>query len=80
SLGILEPILSAPSRSRRNGTDTWPMHAHGGCWAEVIDRTVTQGGLCSTPYAPMLPLPASGPGRRYVNSAQAQGHIIMAQR
>lgn len=43
-LGILEPTLSTPSRSRRNGTDTWSMHAQGGCWVEVADRIVTQGG------------------------------------
>ncbi|MGH3904262.1 MAG: hypothetical protein ACRDTE_08740 [Pseudonocardiaceae bacterium] len=43
-LGILEPTLSTPSRTRRNGTDTWSMHAQGGCWVEVTDTTVTQGG------------------------------------
>ncbi len=43
-LGILEPTLSPPSRGRRDGADTWWMHAEGGCWVEVVDRTVTQGG------------------------------------
>ncbi|MGH3834226.1 MAG: hypothetical protein ACRDSF_00765 [Pseudonocardiaceae bacterium] len=43
-LSILEPTLSTPSRSKRNGTDTRWMHAQGGCWVEIVDRRVTQGG------------------------------------
>ncbi|MGH3622526.1 MAG: hypothetical protein ACRDQ5_12155 [Sciscionella sp.] len=43
-LAILEPTLSTPSRSQRNGTGIWSMHAEGGCWVEITDATVTQGG------------------------------------
>ncbi len=43
-LSILEPTLSTPSRSKRNGADTRWMHAHRGCWVEIVDHKVTQGG------------------------------------
>jgi protein-L-isoaspartate(D-aspartate) O-methyltransferase len=42
-LGILEPTLSTPSVTQRNGTTRW-MHADGGSWVEITGRTVIQGG------------------------------------